>query len=104
VSQHDTQRGHSCCKRPNAAPQPLLEAEARNERTLEAVGCRRWFGAALALDSASGLPFPRPGPPLFCTTTTPYAASSFRFQLGEAAPGRTLGTASSPSNVWPALT
>ena len=28
----------------NAAPQPLPEAEARHERTLEAVGCRRLFG------------------------------------------------------------
>src|SRR5262252_5896339 len=41
----------SCCagltttlrQRPNAAPQPLPEAGA--ERTLEAVGCRRLFGA-----------------------------------------------------------
>src|SRR5215510_16101002 len=31
---------------PNAAPQPLPEAEARHERTLEAVGCRRLFGPA----------------------------------------------------------
>jgi hypothetical protein len=30
----------------NAAPQPLPNAEARNERTLEAVGCRRLFGQA----------------------------------------------------------
>src|SRR6266571_6963732 len=30
--------------RDNAAPQPLPEAGARHERTLEAVGCRRWFG------------------------------------------------------------
>ena len=29
---------------PNAAPQPLPEAGARHERTLEAVGCRRLFG------------------------------------------------------------
>ena len=29
----------------NAAPQPLPEAEAAQERTLEAVGCRRLFGA-----------------------------------------------------------
>src|SRR5262249_36408585 len=28
----------------NAAPQPLPEAGARHKRTLEAVGCRRWFG------------------------------------------------------------
>src|SRR5438128_2375591 len=32
-------------KKPNAAPQPLPEAGARHERTLEAVGCRRLFGA-----------------------------------------------------------
>ena len=31
-------------KQPNAAPQPLPEAGARHERTLEAVGCRRLFG------------------------------------------------------------
>jgi hypothetical protein len=30
----------------NAAPQPLPEAGARDERRLEAVGCRRLFGAA----------------------------------------------------------
>jgi hypothetical protein len=30
--------------RENAAPQPLPEAEARDERTLEAVGCRRFIG------------------------------------------------------------
>jgi hypothetical protein len=35
---------------PNAAPQPLPEAGARHERTLEAVGCRRLLGA----DSTSG--------------------------------------------------
>jgi hypothetical protein len=29
---------------PNAGPQPLPEAEARDERRLEAVGCRRLFG------------------------------------------------------------
>src|SRR5262245_24144368 len=29
---------------PNAAPQPRPEAGARHERTLEGVGCRRWFG------------------------------------------------------------
>src|SRR5882672_3395219 len=29
---------------PNAAPQPLPEAGATQERTLEAVGCRRLFG------------------------------------------------------------
>jgi hypothetical protein len=28
----------------NAGPQPLSEAGARHERTLEAVGCRPWFG------------------------------------------------------------
>src|SRR2546427_11126269 len=36
-----------CCqsgKKPNAAPQPLPEAGATQERTLEAVGCRRLFG------------------------------------------------------------
>src|SRR5262245_43932221 len=33
---------------PNAAPQPLPEADARDERTLEAVGCRRLFGRAAA--------------------------------------------------------
>src|SRR5215471_10680943 len=32
---------------PNAAPQPLQKAGARDERTLEAVGCRRWFGKGL---------------------------------------------------------
>jgi len=32
---------------PNAAPQPLPEAGATQERTLEAVGCRRWFGTRL---------------------------------------------------------
>ncbi len=31
---------------PNAAPQPLPEAGATQERTLEAVGCRRLFGSA----------------------------------------------------------
>src|SRR6516225_6503183 len=35
---------------PNAAPQPLPEAGARHERTLEAVGCRRWFGQATPPD------------------------------------------------------
>ena len=30
---------------PNATPQPGLEAGA--QRTLEGVGCRRWFGKAL---------------------------------------------------------
>ena len=29
---------------PNAGPELLLEAEARHERTLEAVGCRRFIG------------------------------------------------------------
>src|SRR5215510_9558977 len=29
---------------PNATTQPLPEAGARNERTLEGVGCSRWFG------------------------------------------------------------
>ena len=39
----------------NAAPQPLPEAGA--QRTLEAVGCRRLFGKALAsCEPASGLP------------------------------------------------
>jgi len=32
--------------RSNAAPQPLPEAGATQERTLEAVGCRRLFGSA----------------------------------------------------------
>jgi hypothetical protein len=32
----------------NAGPQPLPEAGARDERTLEAVGCRRLFGEGLA--------------------------------------------------------
>jgi len=31
---------------PNAAPQPRLEAGARDERTLEAVGCRRLLGSS----------------------------------------------------------
>jgi hypothetical protein len=31
---------------PNAAPQPLPEAGTTQERTLEAVGCRRLFGSA----------------------------------------------------------
>jgi hypothetical protein len=34
-------------RRLNAAPQPLLEAGARYERTLEAVGCRRLLGALI---------------------------------------------------------
>src|SRR5215510_11036034 len=32
----------------NAGPQPLLEAGARHELTLEAVGCRRLFGDRLS--------------------------------------------------------
>jgi len=32
--------------RSNVAPQPLPEAGATQERTLEAVGCRRLFGSA----------------------------------------------------------
>src|SRR5262245_1175650 len=35
---------HGLDKAPNAAPQPLPEAEARHECRLEAVGCRRLFG------------------------------------------------------------
>jgi hypothetical protein len=34
--------------KPNAAPQPLPKAGATQERTLEAVGCRRLLGAVLA--------------------------------------------------------
>src|SRR6516162_9690214 len=33
---------HCSYEKPNAAPQPRLEAVA--ERRLEGVGCRRWFG------------------------------------------------------------
>jgi hypothetical protein len=47
---------------PNAAPQPLLEADARDERTLEAVGCRRLLDRGL-----SGLD---PLEPLFDACTT----------------------------------
>src|SRR5678815_5199756 len=45
---------------PNAAPQPLPEAGARHERTLEAVGCRRLFGKDLA--RLSELPTTRRAP------------------------------------------
>src|SRR5262245_21419201 len=40
--------------RDNAAPQPLPEAGARHERTLEAVGCRRWFGRVAPQDTCAG--------------------------------------------------
>src|SRR5262249_48631619 len=43
---HDLYAGDAVMERPNAAPQPHLEAEA--QRTLEGVGCRRLFGKALA--------------------------------------------------------
>src|SRR5438093_10610258 len=46
------------CLLPNAAPQPLPEAGARYERTLEAVGCRRLFG--------SGATVCREPPPSVC--------------------------------------
>ena len=36
--------------KPNAAPQPLPEAGATQERTLEAVGCRRLFGPDVPAD------------------------------------------------------
>ena len=45
--------------KPNAAPQPLPEADARHERTLEAVGCRRLFGVDLGQPPAWPL---LPGP------------------------------------------
>ena len=35
----------------NVAPQPLPEAEARNERTLEAVGCRRLLAGLIIADA-----------------------------------------------------
>jgi len=35
----------SMCVALNAAPQLRLEAEATQERRLEGVGCRRWFGS-----------------------------------------------------------
>ena len=40
------QEAPSCAWRTNAAPQPLPKAAARNERTLEAVGCRRLLGSS----------------------------------------------------------
>jgi hypothetical protein len=39
---------------PNAAPQPLPEAGARHERTLEAVGCRRLLGPYAAGQPSNG--------------------------------------------------
>ena len=33
--------------KPNAGPEPLPEAGATQERTLEAVGSRPWFGSGL---------------------------------------------------------
>ena len=43
--------------KPNATHQPLPEAGARHERTLEAVGCRRLFGEVPVLCvPASGVP------------------------------------------------
>jgi len=55
---------------PNARPELLPEAGARDERTLEAVSSRPLFGAGLARALGMGtaplgswLPTPRPAPP-----------------------------------------
>ena len=42
--------------KPNAARQPLPEAEARHERTLEAVGWTRLLGAARAEHPSAASP------------------------------------------------
>ena len=39
---------------PNAGPQPRLEAEARDERRLEGVGCRPLFGSDSGRGSVHG--------------------------------------------------
>jgi hypothetical protein len=44
---------------PNAGPQALPEAEARHERTLEAVRCSAWFGAGLDADDGAASCLPR---------------------------------------------
>jgi hypothetical protein len=45
-------RTNQVYQKPNARCQPLPEAEARDERTLEAVGCTPWFGVAPLLSRA----------------------------------------------------
>jgi hypothetical protein len=47
---------------PNAAAQPLPEAGATLERTLEAVGCSGLFGWGRPVGRRWGLPLPRPLP------------------------------------------
>jgi len=46
----------------NAGRQPLPEAEARNERTLEAVGWTPWLDVGPAEEPHPGNPLPRVGP------------------------------------------
>ena len=47
-------------KQPNAGPQAPLEAEATQERRLEAVACRPWFGVGGVMDAAP----PSAAPPM----------------------------------------